>query len=208
MVLSIIVGIILGLSLAAPPGPMNAIIAEQSVNKGWRAGFSAGLGAMSADFCFFVLALLGAVTVIQDHPQVQRIMIGFGGVLMLYFAYDALKNVRLTIDSTSSESRGFQKTFILAITNPFQITWWLTAGLGLLEPQSFSLFQVTLPATNGILTIIGFFTGILVWITVFPRLLQAVKQRITMLQKIIAYASALLLGGFGLLFLSTALFSI
>ena len=59
---SVLAGAVFGLALAAPPGPMNAVIAEESVVHGWSAGFRAGLGAMSADAVFFVLALLGVVT--------------------------------------------------------------------------------------------------------------------------------------------------
>ncbi|MFC6730652.1 LysE family translocator, partial [Natronoarchaeum mannanilyticum] len=44
LALSAAVGAVFGLVLAAPPGPMNAIIAEESVLRGWPAGFRAGLG--------------------------------------------------------------------------------------------------------------------------------------------------------------------
>ena len=36
---SVLVGVLLGLSLAAPPGPMNAIIAEESVLRGFGVVF-------------------------------------------------------------------------------------------------------------------------------------------------------------------------
>jgi len=47
-------GVVFGLTLAAPPGPMNAVIAEESAVRGWIAGFKTGLGAMSADAIFFI----------------------------------------------------------------------------------------------------------------------------------------------------------
>jgi len=59
--ISFLAGMVFGLALAAPPGPMNAIIAEESVVRGWSAGFKAGLGAMLADVVFFLLALAGAL---------------------------------------------------------------------------------------------------------------------------------------------------
>ena len=55
------VGAVFGLALAAPPGPMNAVIAEESVVRGWFAGVRAGLGAAIADVLFFALAYLGLV---------------------------------------------------------------------------------------------------------------------------------------------------
>lgn len=79
-------GVVFGLALAAPPGPMNAVIAEESVLRGRLAGFWAGLGAATADAIFFVLAYLGVVAVVESFPLLQGAMIAIGGVLMLYFA--------------------------------------------------------------------------------------------------------------------------
>ena len=87
-------GVVFGLALAAPPGPMNAIIAEESVLRGWTAGFKAGLGAMTADGIFFVMALAGVVAFVQRLPRVRNAMFLVGGVLMLYFAYGAVRGAR------------------------------------------------------------------------------------------------------------------
>ena len=201
-VVSLVAGAALGLSLAAPPGPMNAVIAEESVNHGWRSGFFAGVGAMTADACFFVLALLGLVAFIQDAPTVRGVMVGAGGILMLYFAYGAVRSAGSFSDTRAADdTAGFRKAFLLALTNPFQITWWLTAGVGLLSPGKIAAFSVELPATNGTLTIVGFFGGIFVWITGFPASLRAAGERVDSLGTVIAYVSALVLVYFGVAFL-------
>jgi hypothetical protein len=88
------VGVVFGLALAAPPGPMNAVIAEESVLRGWLAGFTAGLGAMTADFIFFVLSLAGVVAFLDGAGTVRAVMIGAGGLLMLYFAVGAIRDAR------------------------------------------------------------------------------------------------------------------
>ena len=75
-------GAVFGLALAAPPGPMNAVIAQESVLRGWTAGVRAGLGAMTADLCFLVLSLLGVVTVVGSAPRLRTVMIGAGGGLV------------------------------------------------------------------------------------------------------------------------------
>ncbi|MFB6113042.1 MAG: LysE family translocator [Halodesulfurarchaeum sp.] len=191
----------LGLSLAAPPGPMNAIIAEESVNRGWRAGFAAGLGAMSADATFFVLALAGIVAFIRQAPTVRGVMVGIGGLLMFYFAYGAVRGAGEFTDGDTSGRSGFRKAFALALTNPYQITWWLTAGVGLLDPGTISAFGYSFAAANGPLTIAGFFGGILVWITGFPAALRAAGEQVDTLGTAVAYGSALVLGWFGVVFL-------
>ena len=202
--LSVVAGLLLGMSLAAPPGPMNAVIAEESVNRSWRAGFAAGLGAMSADAIFFVLALAGLVAFVERAPTVRGVMVGIGGLLMLYFAYGAVRGAGSFSESEGSDAAGFRKAFALALTNPYQITWWLTAGVGLLNPGTIQAFGLTLSAGNGVLTVGGFFAGILLWITSFPAALRAAGERVDALGTGIAYVSAVVLVWFGGVFLLDA----
>jgi len=207
VVTSILVGMALGLSLAAPPGPMNAVIAEESVLRGWVAGTKAGLGAMTADAIFFVLALAGVVTFVQDMPTLRGVMVGLGGLLMLYFAYGAAHDARRTFTTSgdAQSEKGFQKALVLALTNPFQIIWWLTAGVGLLNPGTIEVLGYRLATTGGPVLIGGFFAGIVVWIVGFPGTLVAAGRRVDVLAPIIAYLSAAVLAVFGLSFLYVAL---
>ncbi|WP_336325287.1 LysE family translocator [Halovenus sp. HT40] len=214
VVLTIGAGVLFGLALAAPPGPMNAIIAEESVRRGWSAGFRAGLGAMVADFIFFLLAVAGLVTIIEAAPRVRAGMIAVGGVLMLYFGYGALESIdeTLTGEDESGENRGFLKAFVLAITNPYQILFWLTVGVGLLSPGTLDVLSV-LPAvgeslaglvvveTGSPLLVGGLFGGIVVWIVGFPAALVGGRNRVDRLAPIVAGVSGLVLLGAGLLFL-------
>jgi threonine/homoserine/homoserine lactone efflux protein len=214
---SALAGVALGLSLAAPPGPMNAIIAEESVLRGWGSGFRAGLGAMSADACFFVLALLGVVTVVRDVPVVQRVLFGLGGLLMLYFAYGAATDANAAFGGEAAtdgsgeviageDSKGFRKAFVLALTNPYQILWWLTAGVGLLDSGTFSLDALggLAVSTGSPIIVVGFFGGILLWITGFPAALVTVGRRVDAFAPVVAYLSAVVLALAGLSFLSKA----
>lgn len=227
---SLFAGVVFGLALAAPPGPMNAIIAEESVVYGWVAGFKAGLGAMTADAIFFVLAALGVVAFVERFPTVRAAMVGVGGVLMLYFAYGAARDVRSSFrptargdgdgvaDSTAVGSRastGFGKAFVLALTNPYQILFWLTMGVGLLRPGTLDVLAET-PYVGGELAgtlvvetgspalVVGFFVGILLWVTGFPAALVGAERRVDAFAPIVAGVSAVVLAGFGVLFLSQA----
>jgi len=51
---SLFSGLLLGYSLAVPPGPMNALIAAWSL-RSFRHGFAVGAGAMSADFLLMLI---------------------------------------------------------------------------------------------------------------------------------------------------------
>ncbi len=231
-------GVVFGLTLAAPPGPMNAIIAEESVLRGWTAGFRAGLGAAAADGVFFVLAALGVVGFVDRLPTVRGLMVGVGGLLMLYFAYGAAADAgvfavlrgRGTLsvgfldggdadehDSGSPDdglvSTGFGKAFLLALTNPYQVLFWLTVGVGLLDPGEVDLFAAAevsalagtvVVETGSPALLVGFFAGIGVWITGFPGALVSARRRVSSLAPVVAVGSALVLAGFGVAFLADA----
>lgn len=204
-----VAGVVLGLSLAAPPGPMNAIIAEESAVRGWLAGVRAGLGAMSADACFLLVALAGVATVLREAPTLRAVMTGVGGVLMLYFALGAARSARESFGGREvGPSKGFRRTFALSLTNPYQVLWWLTVGVTLLDPGSLSLaipYAGTLAVSTGSPAIVvGFFAGITLWITLFPAALCALGRRIDGFTPLVAAASAAVLAGFGLLFLYRA----
>ncbi|MFT4889379.1 MAG: threonine/homoserine/homoserine lactone efflux protein [Halobacteriales archaeon] len=220
LLVSAVSGAVFGLALAAPPGPMNAVIAEESVVRGWRAGFQAGLGAATADAAFFVLAWFGAVAVVDREPTIRAAMVGVGGVLMLYFAYGAARDAvsRSTFVSVGDESggsKGFRKAFALALTNPYQIVFWLTIGVGLLRPGTLdvlahapyvgdSLGGVFVVTTGSPALLIGFFAGIGCWIVGFPAALVGAGRRLDAFAPAVAALSAVVLAGFGLLFLADA----
>jgi len=211
-------GVLFGLALAAPPGPMNAVIAEESVLRGWTAGFRAGLGAMTADAVFLGLALLGVVAAIEEMPTLQSAMVGVGGLLMLYFAYGAARGAQESFRAAETpgdeDSRGFSKAFVLALTNPYQILFWVTAGTALLTPGTVDVLSYASEALAGLVVVetgspvllAGLFGGIGVWITGFPATLTAARQRMESLAPAIAYGSAVVLAGFGVYFLADALF--
>jgi len=221
---SLLAGVVFGLALAAPPGPMNAVIAEESVTNGWLAGVRTGLGAMTADAVFFVGSLFGVVAFVERVPTVRAAMVGVGGVLMCYFAYGAARDAMGDVDTipagdgstaATQAATGFRKAFVLALTNPYQILFWLTIGVGLLEPGELDVLSYTpyvgadlagllVVRTGSPALIVGFFLGISMWVTGFPAALRAAQRRVAAFAPVVAGASALVLAGFGVVFLVDA----
>ncbi len=221
LIVTLVAGVVFGLALAAPPGPMNAVIAEESVLRGRLAGFRAGLGAATADAVFFVLASLGVVAVVESFPLLRGVMVAAGGVLMCYFAVGAARGARASFRPTSGETpaieegKGFRKALVLALTNPYQVLFWLTVGVGLLQPGELDVLSWlpvvgedlvgTFVVTTGSPALIGgFFLGVLTWIVGFPTGLVAAERRIETFAPIVAVGSAVVLAGFGVFFLYDA----
>jgi Putative threonine efflux protein len=215
------VGALFGLALAAPPGPMNAVIAEEAVLRGWTAGTRAGLGAATADAFFFALAYLGVASVVESLPWLRAVMVAAGGCLMCYFAVGAARGARASFRPTAgddpmlTEGKGFQKALVLALTNPFQVLFWLTVGVGMLRPGELDVLAPlpvvgdglagTLVVSTGSPALLGgFFLGILGWVTAFPAGLAAAEDRVEAVAPVVAAGSALVLAGFGVFFLVDA----
>ncbi|MUW14609.1 LysE family translocator [Halorubrum sp. CBA1125] len=219
-------GVVFGLALAAPPGPMNAVIAEEAVLRGRLAGVRAGLGAATADAIFFVLAYVGVVAVVESLPLLRALMVAVGGVLMLYFAVGAARGARASFRPMSGDAmsgdepsiaagKGFRKALALALTNPYQVLFWLTVGVGLLRPGELDVLAplpvvgddlagTLVVATGSPALIGGLFLGVLVWIVGFPTGLVAAERRIETFAPAVAVGSAAVLAGFGAFFLYDA----
>lgn len=160
------VGMILGLSIAAPPGPMNALIANSSLKSPLH-GTSVGAGAMTADFIFFLITFF--IKGIIPKPVLIALYL-IGGGYMLYLSYGVLKS---TMVPTSKKGNYFIGLSV-GITNPFQILWWLTVGIFMLT--QFSLLIAP-----------GFFLGISIWILTFPRLVNYLGYRYSKYIKIASF---------------------
>jgi len=80
-------GLVLGLSLAVPPGPMNALIASEALKSPMH-GTAVGAGAMSADATLMVITYF----LYQLIKPYSRYMYFIGGGVMVYLALLMLKS--------------------------------------------------------------------------------------------------------------------
>jgi threonine/homoserine/homoserine lactone efflux protein len=104
---SVIAGVILGLSLGIPPGPVNAAIAAESAKRSYVGGIKIGLGAMTADFTYLVLTVIGVAVLLTGSLARDAISL-IGGLILLYFAYAVLgssfMDLRTLLNSSLSEN--------------------------------------------------------------------------------------------------------
>src|SRR5207249_358020 len=165
---TVLAGIGIGLSLGAPPGPVTAIIASQTVTRSWRAGFLVGMGATTADTIFLAVSVVthSAVASIQGWVPIIALL---GAGVMAYFAWNTVRALRRAADIAESKpeehAKSYATGFSVNITSPYPILWWLTAGLVLIDQLG--------PAV-----LVGFFSGLLLWISLFPLALREAQRRI------------------------------
>lgn len=177
--LPLLAGIVLSWSLAAPPGPANALIAHVAAQRGWGAGVLTGMGAIAGDLVMFALMGFGVLRAIEAFPWLAVGLGLAGAVLMAYFAWEAFRSARAPAAEVTSAG-GFARNFATIVTSPFNWVWWLTTGAGLFVEL-------------GAWIVVGFFLGLVAWVAAWAGLARAGAQRIPAFRQGVAYGSAALL---------------
>ncbi len=182
-------GLVLGFSLTIPPGPMNAFIAAQSV-RSFREGVTAGVGAMSADLILGVLVYVLHSAV--DLSAGLRWIYLVGAGVMVYLGIGLLRGVSSRSPPETEGIRTYTKALALGVSNPFQVVWWLTAGL------AFAYF-------GGWVLFVGLFGAIAVWVVAFPWGVHAGTERRPSIARAVLVVSGVVIFAFAVYFLFLAL---
>jgi len=186
---ALVFGLALGFSLTIPPGPMNALIASQTV-RSLRAGIVTGLGAMSADLVLGVLVY--ALRSVVDLGSVVRWVYLVGAVAMTFLAIRLLRPRRSAETPPTEALRTYSQGVFVGVTNPVQIVWWLTAGLAFAYLGGYVLF-------------LGLFAAIAIWVVTFPYALHLGTRGRPRVGEAVVIGSAILLLGFAGYFVYLAL---
>jgi threonine/homoserine/homoserine lactone efflux protein len=118
---SLLVGLLFGLALAAPIGPVNVICLRRALAAGFLAGISAGVGAALADGAYALAAALGASALsgaVSPHVPLLRTvcgiaLVGFG--LLLFRAEPVAGRAEARV---AGHVGGFAAAFLLTLANP------------------------------------------------------------------------------------------
>jgi len=205
-VLLLFPGIVIGLVVAAPIGPVNLICIRRTLQYGSLNGFISGLGAALGDGVFAIVTGFGLTAIAQLIEGLSIPLQVAGGVLLVCFglytyfakppkAYDP--NCEVTAAKAKAPSslvRAMASTFALTITNPATLLGFtaMFTGFSGLSGDSPSFFSAAFVVGGVIL-------GSTLWwllLTTFVGLLHArIDDRV---MRIINHGSGLLVALFGL----------
>jgi threonine/homoserine/homoserine lactone efflux protein len=127
-------GCAIGLSIAAPVGPIGVLCIRRSLAEGARVGFATGLGAAAADGIYGGVAAFGLTIVsnfLRDQQTLLRII---GGIFLLYLGIKTfLSKPASEPASPATHAGAFVSTLFLTLTNPMTIFSFMVifAGLGI-----------------------------------------------------------------------------
>ncbi len=160
---TIVNGLVLGWSVAWPPGPINAemirrVLLPRAQGGGFWPAWQLGLGACTGDFIWALGVAAGAGALLAS-PRLHLALgvISFGLLLFLAFnfargawrAWQAHSNPTAVAPLRRGNARGYFLGLILALTSPWNIGFWfaVVGGQGAAQGHSTFLSSLLLAAS-------------------------------------------------------------
>lgn len=156
--------LVIGLSIAAPVGPIGILVIQRSLAHGPRAGLATGLGAAAADAVYGALGAYGVHWLVQALVAVRVPLVWAGAAFLLWMAWQIARSPVTGSDGGNGARTGparsgtldFAHTFVLTLSNPATILSFI-AVFGAMAGRSAP--AVTAPAVM----VAGVFTGSALW---------------------------------------------
>jgi threonine/homoserine/homoserine lactone efflux protein len=195
-------GIIIGLAIAAPVGPIGVLCIRRTLAEGRVSGFVSGLGATTADAVYGAVAAFGLTLVTDFLLEGTSWLRLIGGAFLLYLG---VKTFLARPAEKAAPARGgglpgaYASTLFLTLTNPTTILSFVAifAGLGVGGASD---------ALSAELLVLGVFLGSAAWWLVLSGTIGLFRSRIStgglrwvnrVSGAIIAAFGVLALSGFG-----------
>jgi len=196
-------GMLIGLAIAAPVGPMGLLCIQRTLARGRWAGVLSGLGAASADAVYGSIAGFGLAALANALLAWRLELQILGGLFLLYLGWRTWRTPPAApahVQPARARQVGdYLSALALTLTNPVTILAFLGifAGLGLVaEGRDF--------AAAGSL-VLGVFTGSLLWWLLLAGGVGLLRGRLTPTAlRAINRVSGILIAGFGLWALGAA----
>lgn len=172
-------GMLVGLMVSVPLGPMGVLIIQRTLHKGPLAGFVAGMGAATAD-CFYAMVAafgLGFVSsTIETHQLLLKII---GGIVLIalgvkIFVDSPLKQIRQRRTGRVSKTGllgDYLSLFFLTVSNPLTIVVFMAVF------ASMSIFVENSPLLKQVLVIAGVLAGGGLWWYTVSTLVNIFRRR-------------------------------
>ncbi|MFB4169629.1 LysE family transporter [Virgibacillus sp. JSM 102003] len=191
--------IFLGLSLAAPLGPINAAQINQGIKNGFFHSWLIGLGSIVAEI-FFITAVFFGVVHFLEIPFMKTFLWSFGAFVLFYTGIESIvSSEKLQINQNrkkESLKRTFTTGFLISISNPLSILFWLGIYGSVLANtiNRYDNFHLILYG-------VAMLVGLMLWDLTMAGVSSSFRKFLTQRTlKVISVFTGLVLCGFGLYF--------
>ena len=155
-------GIVIGVVVSAPLGPVGVLCIQRTLNKGRWFGFVTGLGAALSDICYALITGYGMSFMDEFIIKHQTLLQLVGSVMLLCFGIytfrsNPVKSLRPTSVNRGTYLHNFITAYLVTLSNPLII--FLFIGL-------FARFSFVMPGSPLGFQLLGFLAivmGALLW---------------------------------------------
>jgi threonine/homoserine/homoserine lactone efflux protein len=156
----LIEGIMIGLIVAVPVGPLGLLCINRALMLGPLCGLCSGLGVATADAIAAGIAALG-ITLISGFLSDHQVLLRFiGGIFLCYLGYKIYRTEpvsRVPINTVNGLLSAFATTFFLTLSNPVTILSFIAIYAGWHVPSLHGHYAAAATLTAGV------FTGSALW---------------------------------------------
>lgn len=133
-------GLLIGLSIAAPLGPIGLLCITRTLAEGSRLGFICGLGAAAADALYALAGTIALSAIAQWVIEDRIVLRVIGGIFLIYLGARTFMRPTSALPTPARIARllppgahaAFMSTFLLTLANPVTLLGFAAvfAGLG------------------------------------------------------------------------------
>lgn len=138
----IYIGVIIGVLVSAPMGPVGILCIQRTLSKGRLHGLATGAGAALSDVIYASVTCLGMGVIINFIEANQAPLQLFGSIILGFFGYyiyrsNPMKGLKRQGDRKLSYTQDFLTSFLLTFSNVFIVFLYIAlfARFGFVLPE-------------------------------------------------------------------------
>ena len=173
----LIKGMLMGLLVSAPLGPVGVLCIQRTINRGVKSGFISGIGAASADTFYAIIAVLGLGFVI-DFIKTEKYWIQLiGALLIMLFAVkifytNPAVEIRNKRNKKSKPLEEFLSVFFVTLSNPAVFFAFIAFFAW------FNVVSEEASLLSAFILIGGIFTGAIIWWYTLSAVINKYRRKI------------------------------
>ncbi|MBC8005440.1 MAG: LysE family transporter [Verrucomicrobia bacterium] len=172
-------GMLIGLLVSVPLGPIGVLVVQRTVNKSRAAGLLSGMGAALSDTLYAIIAGFSLTYIVDFIREYEVLFQSVGALVVLglgihIFFKDPVSDLQRNRLRGNTHFKDLISTFLVTFSNPLSVFVFLaiftSSGVAMHLEQPYHSFFV----------ILGIFTGALVWWFSLSGLVSLFRHKISL----------------------------
>lgn len=172
-------GMLIGLLVSVPLGPIGVLVVQRTVNKSRAAGLLSGMGAALSDTLYAIIAGFSLTYIVDFIREYEMLFQSVGALVVLglgihIFFKDPVSDLQRNRLRGNTHFKDLISTFLVTFSNPLSVFVFLaiftSSGVAMHLEQPYHSFFV----------ILGIFTGALVWWFSLSGLVSLFRHKISL----------------------------